>query len=123
MTVPSPYVTGPTSSMPGAVFDLPASEAGARCSTCNNPAEVLLQGETDSMGSERNPVCKPCLVKEKALANVGSCDWCHTRHVRLSSIRDYDEGMSGPVYFVCGSCRKRNDEALAAEPDFGDDDY
>ena len=45
-------------------------------------------------------------------AKTGRCDWCKTEKTDLSSTRDYEEGMAGPVYRVCGECRKRRDERI-----------
>lgn len=133
-------VTGPIRSLPGALHELPE---GATCDQHpDRPAVARVQGETDSMGSELNDLCQECYDEDRAYARseeacTGRCDWCKQDATDLRDTRDYDEGMSGPVYRVCGACRKRvNDEAereLAAhdstyyddpEDDYdGDDNY
>jgi hypothetical protein len=56
----------------------------------------------------------------------GRCDWCAKDATDLRDARDYEEGMSGRVYRVCGGCIKaQNDEIERdlAEYDNGWDDY
>jgi len=65
-------------------------------------------------------LCSECLALDREdarAARVGVCDWCSTSATDLSDTRDYDEGMYGPVYQVCGGCRKRRDDALREELD------
>jgi len=74
-----------------------------------------IQGETDSMGSEMNDCCQECSDTIRAHAKearTGVCDWCKLQVSDLRPARDYDEGMSGRVYDVCGRCvRKQTEEA------------
>ena len=41
----------------------------------------------------------------------------------LSNERDIDESMHGPVYQVCGVCRKRYDDEIQKELDYYDNGY
>lgn len=119
-------VTGPIFTLPGASHDLPES------ATCDQhpdrPAVCRVQGETDSMGSELNDMCEECAAEYRAWARspeatTGRCDWCKVDATDLRHTRDYDEGLDGPVYEVCGACRKRRDERINAEIDEYDLDY
>ena len=124
-------VTGPIGSLPGSLHDHPN---GARCDYHpDRPAIARYQGETDSFGSEMHDLCKECLAEFRAAdrspeARTGRCDWCKEEATDLRNRRDYDEGMAGPVYRVCGDCVKRDEENLRAElaeyeDDWPDDDY
>lgn len=117
-------VTGPISTLPGSSHDLPKD------ATCdehpNRPAVVRIQGETDSFGSEMNDMCQECADEYRAWlkspeATTGRCDWCKKEAPDLRDTRDHEEGMAGPVYSVCGSCRKRRDDELKAEAAAYDD--
>jgi hypothetical protein len=118
-------VTGPISTLPGSSHDLPA---GTMCDLHPDvPAVARIQGETDSFGCEMNDVCQECLDADRAFARsaeatTGRCDWCKNEEATdLRDSRDYEEGLSGPVYRVCGPCRKRrNDEDRAAMDDYYD---
>jgi len=106
-------VTGPISTLPGSGHSVPEGQ------TCDfhpdRPAVARIQGETDSMGSEMNDCCQECSDTIKAHAKearTGVCDWCKLQVSDLRPARDYDEGMSGRVYDVCGRCvRKQTEEA------------
>lgn len=114
-------VTGPISSLPGAYHSVPN---GAVCDTHpDRPAVTRVQGETDSFGSEMIDLCQECYDEYQAArktlnggAFLGTCGECKsTKQVPLFSYRDYDEGMSGPVYYQCAQCRTRRFEREAAE--------
>lgn len=123
-------VTGPISSLPGAVY-----KAEGDCDDHPGvPAVKRIQGETDSMGCEMIDMCQECytkftLAREELAKEEHACDWCGNM-APLRAHRDYEEGMSGPVYQVCGACIRRESDSLAAEMadsddgfdyDFGDD--
>jgi hypothetical protein len=109
-------VTGPISTLPGALREPPK---GQMCDDHpDRPATFRCQGETDSFGSEMYDMCEECYraYKEdmKTWDLSGTCEWCKAHKPRLSSKRDYEEGMYGRVYEVCDECIKRvNDEAEA----------
>lgn len=118
-------VTGPISSRPGSAHDLPA---GTKCdSHPDRQAVARIQGETDSFGCEMNDCCQECVDEIRAYARSaearsGQCDWCKNEATDLRDRRDYDEGMAGPVYRVCGACVKRQNERLAEEAREYEDD-
>ena len=104
-------VTGPISTLPGSRHKPPA---GTKCDDCDKPAVIRIQGETDSMGSEMNDYCLTHgMQAENRSALSGDCDWCHNRVDVLKPTRDLDEGMCGPVYYVCDVCiKKQRDQDL-----------
>lgn len=105
-------VTGPISTLPGALHALPK---GATCDQHpDRPAVVRVQGETDSFGCEMIDMCEECRqadIEEQRNADTsGTCEWCKQHAPRLRHRRDYEEGMSGRVYEVCDDCIKRVNE-------------
>jgi hypothetical protein len=115
-------VTGPISSLPGSLH----AAQGMCDDHPDRPAVARLQGETDSFGSEMHDVCQECLDEHRqhqAEARTGFCDWCRTEQTTLRDHRDFEEGMSGPVYRVCGPCRKKESESLREEADERYNDY
>lgn len=124
-------VTGPISSLPASSHALPD---GTMCDDHpKRKAVARIQGETDSFGSEMWDVCAKCLAeirKYRAENRTGMCEWCKQEVTDLRPARDYDEGMAGRIYEVCGACvKRRNDEAaeeLARYDEYdegpGDDD-
>jgi hypothetical protein len=117
--------------MPGHVR---AAPEGMKCDDCDMPAVNRVQGETDSFGCEYGDYCT--FHYEDAMAGfrlareearVGCCDWCKGSANDLRQTRDYEEGMGGPLYMVCGACiTRRNEEATAeleANGHFDGDDY
>lgn len=99
---------GPVSSLPGRTF---APDAGMTCDTEGHedlPAVKRVQGETDSFGCEYIDMCQECYDKHLAyVPEDQTCDRCHT-FGQCSPRRDPDEGMSGPVYYLCQACRRRD---------------
>jgi hypothetical protein len=106
-------ITGPISTLPGTPHELPD---GTTCEEHpERPAVARIQGETDSFGCELNDYCQECLDELRAYnrspeARTGTCDWCNQDAPDLRDKRDYEEGMNGPVYRVCGACSKRQDK-------------
>lgn len=119
-------VTGPISTLPGSCHEHPP---GAMCdSHPDRPAVARVQGETDSFGSEMIDVCQECMNeirKHREESRCGCCDWCKSAATDLRPRRDFEEGMSGPVYNVCGACVKRENDRLQEELEESgyDDDY
>lgn len=106
---------GPVRTLPGALMSLPP---GTMCDSHPTVLAVArVQGETDSFGAEFHDVCEECRAqfhKNVIEHRVGDCEWCRQRSINLRPTRDYDEGMTGPVYNVCGACaKKQRDEAIA----------
>jgi hypothetical protein len=121
-------VTGPISTLPGTAHDTPDS---AKCD--NHPevaAYIRVQGETDSFGSEMSDLCEACYVEYKAETAkyaaeraTGKCDWCGNNVTDLKQMRDWEEGSYGPIYDVCGVCRKRRKEEDEREFEVSYDPY
>lgn len=91
----------------------------------NIPAVKAIQGETDSFGHETMYFCQACYDEWAALPDPvleGTCDWCKKPDQVLQYRRDSDEGMSGPVYTVCATCVKKDNDSLQAELDDQYDD-
>lgn len=109
-------VTGPISTLPGTRHSIPE---GAMCDDHpDRPAVARIQGETDSFGCEMIDCCAECLTEMRAAMarqRDGRCDWCKTDARDLRDHRDIEEGMHGPVYRVCRSCRDREAARLEAE--------
>lgn len=107
---------GPVSTMPGACS---SAADGVYCDNHPDRAAVArIQGETDSFGCEYLDLCQECVNELRAFAaldRIGVCDWCKQEATDLRPSRDYDEGMSGPVYEVCGACVRRDNERAYAE--------
>jgi len=102
-------VTGPISTLPGSIHRLPA---GAMCDDHpDRPAVKRIQGETDSFGSEMNDLCQECVdALNQAEPTEGQCQWCHATAI-LKPQRDWEEGSSGPIYYVCSNCITKNRES------------
>ena len=111
-------VTGPISTLPGAVHSTPE---GSMCDEHPDvPAVRRVQGETDSFGSEMHDLCQACVDELKTHsheARWGFCDWCKKEVDDLRPKRDFEEGFYGPVYRVCGPCAKRYDESMRDDLD------
>jgi hypothetical protein len=72
------------------------------------------------MGCEMPDLCAECLAeyrKHATAARAGVCDWCKSEVSDLRAARDYEEGMCGPVYQVCGACIRRRNDELREEAD------
>jgi hypothetical protein len=116
-------ITGPISTLPGSVHNVPDNTM-CDCHP-NRLAVARIQGETDSMGSEMEDLCQECIDEQRAYfasdagkaelteARTGTCDWCKEGASDLGNMRNYDEGLHGPIYRVCGECRKNENERLA----------
>ena len=110
-------VTGPIGSLPGTTHQVPQ---GMTCDDHPERAAVVrIQGETDSFGSEMIDMCQECYDNycaevRNTVQEEHACDWCGNMAV-LRNRRDYDEGLYGPVYQVCGACITRANEAAAEE--------
>ena len=110
-------VTGPISTLPGSPHGVPA---GTMCDDHpERPATHRVQGETDSFGCELNDMCDKCYAELRAEMSAPQeafpCDYCRAPSIDRRPIRDYDEGLCGPVYYVCGECRRRQRERLEEE--------
>ena len=96
------------------------ADLGVRHTSGLDASNAPTSSNTDSMGSEMHDLCQECLDKAGAAARAdasGTCDWCKAQATDLRNHRDWEEGSSGPVYRVCGACRTRESENLAADID------
>lgn len=113
-------VIGPCSTLPGARHTVPE---GTMCDKHEDRVAVArIQGETDSFGAELNDMCQECYNAHKQyMADTaveratGCCDWCKNHATDLRRMRDFEEGLGGPLYDVCGACRKRQNDELEEE--------
>lgn len=117
-------VTGPISTLPGTRRD----PKGMCDHHPRRKATHRIQGETDSFGCEMHDLCDECAKRfraemRSAEARTGECDWCGLEATNLSARRDWEEGMSGPVYQVCGACVKRRSEEDRADAEYDDRYY
>jgi len=108
-------VTGPIHTPPGAGHAVP--DGMMYDDHPDRPATHRVQGETDSMGCEMHDMCDECFkeFKSHGVYSPEECDWCKKKATDISPTRDYEEGMCGPVYYVCRACRKRRDERIEQE--------
>jgi hypothetical protein len=122
-------VTGPISTLSGSSHKVPE---GTKCDRHSRRIAVArIQGETDSFGSEMNDMCQECLDQHRAYLNSpdaaerrkGICEWCKSPADDLRDRRDFEEGMTGRVYRVCGGCVKKENERLEEEAAEFDADY
>lgn len=118
------HVSGPTSSMPLSSRAVPEEMecdfAGDEICSKGTRATVRLQGETDSFGAEYSDVCQAHAdsIRTSELNTPTSCDWCKKMSNNCRSTRDYDEGMSGPVYMVCPACRLKQSQDADEEVEY-----
>lgn len=100
-------VTGPIHSLPGSGH----SPEGMCDDHDDRPATHRVQGETDSFGCEMHDMCDECYqawrVAPQYGDDLGRCDYCRHETANRRPIRDYEEGLGGPVYYVCEECRAR----------------
>ncbi len=106
-----PQVSGVSGTLPGHRLSI----TDGTCEDCGAPATCCMQGGTDSMGAEWWTLCNGCAEKRSSCSPVGECARCKQDSEKLVPTRDFEEGLSGPVYWVCTSCRAADEEAEAAE--------
>ena len=82
----------------------------------DRPATYKVQGETDSWGCEYIYMCDECVTALHAAdTEKGICEWCNAEDVEIYPERDFEEGMHGPVYYVCSPCRQKQNSRISAE--------
>jgi len=122
-------VTGPISTLPNSGHHVPD---GTMCDDHpDRPAVARIQGETDSFGSEMHDMCEECLDEYSAYLrseqaeedSSGTCDWCKQFAKGLRPKRDPEEGMAGPVYYVCSPCIKKYNDYWEQEARYDDNNY
>lgn len=106
---------GPVSSMPGSFSRVDPEDM---CDEHESvPAAKRVQTETDSMGCEYVYMCQACIDAFSLIPKTmsGECDWCKHTANDLRNHRDFEEGMAGRIYRVCGKCRDKEQASLAEE--------
>jgi hypothetical protein len=103
------------------LMNLPGSRiqgAEGQCENedCTNPATCRVQGETDGFGAEWWSMCDECAEQSSNPTSAGPCETCKKDSEKLFPSRCWEEGMNGPVYWVCEQCRA-NDIKAAKEAD------
>lgn len=76
-------------------------------------ATVRVQGETDSFGAEYIHMCTACKQDHDAYRDrLGGAVYesiCQHSQCRASApvfpVRDFEEGVNGPVYYYCRPCK------------------
>lgn len=118
--------------LPGQSVSVEDDEWGTKC---NWHPEVVathrICSESDSFGSEYANFCNDCWeerqlaikAKEQDPEQWDSCRKCGENVPRLSSYRDPDEGMHGPVYEACPDCVSKFWKRYQEECELLDDDY
>lgn len=107
-------VVSRVSTLPGYRHALPD---GARCDEHGDRMAIArVQGETDSFGAELHDLCGECWAKwQEEAPPHGLCGWCNRNAERLFARRDEDEGLYGPVYWVCRPCIEQQRERIQRE--------
>ncbi|WP_395495597.1 hypothetical protein [Acetobacter sp. KSO5] len=104
------------SNLPGSRHSVPKN---AKCDIhADRNAVANIQGETDSFGAEYILMCQECYdeyKQESRKPDISDCNWCEAKQIAVKPRRDYEEGMSGPVYYVCQSCIDRDNARIAEE--------
>lgn len=105
--------------LPGQWHPLDRAEQGMPCEDCDELASTKMCGETDSFGSEWFYYCaqhaevekaKQVVAREENRETYRPCDWCKLEKLNVVPHRDFEEGLSGPVYEVCEECRIKEAE-------------
>lgn len=81
-------------------------------------AVANIQGETDSFGAEYILMCQECYneyKEETKNPHISDCDWCEAKQTATWPRRDYEEGMSGRVYYLCQTCIDRDNAKISNE--------
>ena len=87
--------------------------------------------EADSFGAEYYNMCDECWDEYQAAIKAKledpeqweSCPKCRNHVPRLTSYRDPDEGMCGPVYEACPDCVSKFWKSFEDECEMFDDEY
>lgn len=101
-------IQGSCQSPPGTVHRLPP---GARCDHhAERYATTRLQGETDANGvtplHDLCPECRDLFSASLVSTSMPVCDICNQPKADLQRWRDPEDGVAGPVYDACTSCRE-----------------
>ena len=119
--------------LPGQSVSIHDDEWGTFCYTHHHiKATHRICSEADSFGAEYFNMCDHCWderqdaikAKEEDPEQWESCPKCRNLVPRLSTYRDPDEGMHGPVYEACRDCVSKFWKSFQDECEmFDDEDY
>ena len=118
--------------LPGQSVSIQNDEWGTFCYTHHDvKATHRICSEADSFGAEYWNMCdqswderqKAIKAKNEDPEQWDSCRKCRKKVPRLSSYRDPDEGMHGPVYEACPDCVSKFWKRYQEECEMLDDDY
>mgnify|MGYP003560087988 FL=1 len=107
-------------------------EWGTFCYTHHHiKATHRICSEADSFGAEYYNMCDECWDEYQAAIKAKledpeqweSCPKCRNHVPRLTSYRDPDEGMCGPVYEACPDCVSKFWKSFEDECEMFDDEY
>lgn len=62
-------------------------------------------------------------MREECRDSSGPCDYCKQEAPERVWTRDYDEGMSGPVYHICRACYQRQEDRINEELRYQEEHY
>ncbi len=112
--------------LPGSVITIKPLDNNIQCEgyncDCNNLAVKRVQGETDSFGAEYFYYCHECYDKmkvdqDKIDAEPEVCNWCKETAI-LHPERNWEEGLNGPVYYICDKCSSKQHKDMMEELEY-----
>ena len=118
--------------LPGQSVSIHDDEWGTFCYTHNDiKATHRICSEADSFGAEYYNMCNQCWDERQAAIQAKKedpeqwecCRKCGNHVPYLSSYRDPDEGMCGPVYEACTDCVSKFYKSYEDECEWLDDEY
>ena len=118
--------------LPGQSVSIHDDEWGTFCYTHHDiKATHRICSEADSFGAEYYNMCDECWDEYQAAIKAKledpeqweSCPKCRNHVPRLTSYRDPDEGMCGPVYEACPDCVSKFWKSFEDECEMFDDEY
>lgn len=118
--------------LPGQSVSIHDDEWGTFCYTHHDiKATHRICSEADSFGAEYYNMCDQCWNEHQAAIQAKKedpvqwecCRKCGNHVPYLSSYRDPDEGMCGPVYEACPDCVSKFYQSYEDECEWLDDEY
>lgn len=105
--------------MKGAVIPL---RKPTECDGCGAPATISIVGESDSCGAEVSDLCAACFSNVKnsereEASGLQVCELCQSSKDDCVNWRDPAEGLAGPVYLACKSCREAAESHILPDED------
>ena len=102
------------------MFKNPRIPEGTLCDSCQFAGIETLAThrkleEDTGWGKEYGYYCDSCYEKRQKKDRSGQCEWCKKESDDLRWVKDYNEGMSEPMYRVCGRCDEAQQRAIESE--------